>query len=167
MSTAVIELPVRNGNFGAMALIDADDFEKVSSFAWHLRKTDVAGLYYATAHPVVNGKTQRNGSIEMHVAVLGRKSGFIIDHKNHNGLDNRKENLRWATTSQNAANRRRGRGKSKFKGVYLTNGKWRSIVRFQGKCIHLGMHDTEESAAESYNRAAIELFGEFACLNPL
>ena len=97
------------------------------------------------------------------------KANEIVDHINHNGLDNRRANLRIATASQNNANSRRGmnRGRSKYKGVWWDEkaGKWRAGIKCQGKCIHLGMFDDEIEAAKAYDRAAGLYHGEFAVLN--
>lgn len=88
-----------------------------------------------------------------------------IDHKNGNGLDNRRENLRIATRSQNAANRFKRGGSSKFKGVCIAGKRWKAGIRQDGKSYHLGTFDTEEEAALAYNASATIRFGEFARLN--
>jgi hypothetical protein len=99
--------------------------------------------------------------------VLGRllRDDEQVDHENRDKSDNRRHNLRLATHHQNSANQDR---KGKTKGVIFTkktpnsSGRWRARIRYHGKLIHLGYHATEAEAAAAYNRAAIELFGEFA-----
>lgn len=91
-----------------------------------------------------------------------------IDHKNDNGLDNRKLNLRVCTSGQNAQNRPSQKGaSSKFKGVSWSKKKkkWRSVLHQNDKSIHIGYYDNEIEAACAYDKAAKELFGEFAYLN--
>lgn len=106
--------------------------------------------------------------------VLGRelKRSEIVDHINHNGLDNRRENLRIVTHSQNMQNSRtkaRGGKASIYKGVTLTrSGRWLTYIgsaRGKVKREYLGRYDTEEEAALAYDKKAKELFGEYANLN--
>lgn len=93
---------------------------------------------------------------------------IIVDHKNQNGLDNQRSNLRYATYAQNLQNRRKHKvGSSKFKGVSLKHGRWCARLTKNGCTIQLGDFDTPEKAAKAYNEAAIRYFGEFASLNLL
>jgi hypothetical protein len=93
------------------------------------------------------------------------------DHINHNGLDNRKTNLRICTTSQNAQNRPKDtRNISGYKGVGRCmsrgcNYEWRAEIKINGKKIHLGLFHSPEKAALAYDKAARNLFGEFALTN--
>jgi len=106
--------------------------------------------------------------------VLGRKlkRGEVIDHINHNGLDNRRENLRIVTHSQNHANQKKQKGNysSIYKGVmlYRDGKRWQAYIgsaKGKVKREYLGQHDTEESAAKAYDKRAKELFGDYAHLN--
>ena len=141
------------------AIVSDSDYEKVMKYSWHLRK----GRYtnYAFAH--VKGET----NMGMHRYILGLVKGELADHKNRNGLDNRRTNLRYCTISQNLANRRLPkRNSSGLKGVYyrpLLN-KWYAAI-YHGKSICLGFFKTKEEAAIAYNKKAKELFGEFAFQN--
>lgn len=93
-----------------------------------------------------------------------------VDHRDGDKTNNRIENLRPATKSQNEANTaRRSTNTSGYKGVYwLKNaGKWRAKIDFNKKQIHIGLFDSKHEAAIAYNRKAIELFGEYASLNRL
>ncbi len=96
------------------------------------------------------------------------KSKFI-DHINHNGLDNRKANLRAVSMTQNNWNRRKQRGEftSRYKGVHFDkeSGKWGSSIKCKGKQIIIDWFDDEVSAAKAYDKKAKELFGEYAYLN--
>lgn len=157
-----IEIPVRGSD--RRALIDAEDFELVSKYAWRSNQSKKAklkrqNLDYAFAY--IDGRL-----IGMHAFVLGIFDGSIIDHKNHDGLDNRKENLRACTHAENVRNRRKYKPlTSRFKGVHVNHGGWRAGIRVNWKLIHLGYFPTEEMAAVAYNLAALKYFGEFACFN--
>ena len=107
----------------------------------------------------------------MHHAILGKpSSGLMIDHKDGNGLNNTRANLRVVTRQQNDWNRGftwntpKKTKTSKFKGVSLKEGKWRAQIFFKGK-IHLGTFNTAEEAAKIYDVAACYYFGSFARLN--
>lgn len=88
-----------------------------------------------------------------------------IDHKNRNPADNRIENLRLATGTQNSANSGMNRrNKSGVKGVFWNRfrGKWQAIVGYNGKLILVGSFDRMEDAVVARQKAANEIFGEFA-----
>jgi hypothetical protein len=92
-----------------------------------------------------------------------------IDHRNRDGLDNRRENLRPATQSQNMANSRSRPGSSLFKGVswIRRDRRWYASIMFNYRSISLGNYVSEIEAAKAYNAAAIRLFGEYARLNEI
>ena len=143
-----------------VALVDDEDYDLVSSMKWHLDKG------YARHAQRINGKVKH---IFMHRLILNAiNSDLYVDHINKNTLDNRKSNLRLCTMSQNSANRK-PYGKSNFLGVsILNNGKYRQIIaniRKNKVQYLLGSFATEEEAAMAYDKAAIELHGEFARLN--
>lgn len=144
---------------GLFALVDADDYDNLKDINWSLSFGGYA--YTSKTH---NTKREH---IWMHRLILGlpKDSHLIGDHVNGNRLDNRKENLRVATTSQNVQNRKSNR---KFKCVFLKKGKkkYHSAIRV-GKTVFLGNFDTQEEAAYAYNKAALQVFGEFAVLNDL
>lgn len=94
--------------------------------------------------------------------------GQMIDHINGIRSDNRLENLRIATVTQNNQNTtKRSFGKSKYKGVswHKQCGKWRSELTVDKKRIHIGLFELEEEAAKAYNKEAVKVFGEFAKIN--
>lgn len=143
---------------GDEALIDDDDAELVLRTSWWIDRN---------RHAVSERLGKR---VAMHRLVMNAGPGTIVDHKNHNTLDNRKANLRFCTRSQNLANQRLVRGgSSRFKGVCLvpnhTKRKWSAYITLNKKRKSLGYYETEEEAAAAYDAAAIELFGEFAYLN--
>lgn len=147
-------------------LVDDDDFEELNKFKWVIQKTN--DNYYATRSIRVDN-TKRMG-IQMHRTVMKLKQGdgLIVDHKNHNGLDNRKENLRIVTASQNNQNRRsRKNSTSKYLGVcwFKRDKKWQAAIKTGGKQIKLGFFISEIDAAKAYNQAALKYFKEYANLN--
>lgn len=149
-------VPLSQGKF---ALIDADDVDVIGSRNWHAVKDDVA--YYAFS----SDKTA------LHNAIMGKRDGFVVDHINGDGLDNRKSNLRFATMSQNQWNSRIPKSnKTGFKGVRFANWaggskKWRAGIHVSGHHKSLGYFESPELAAQAYDDAAIKYFGEFAKLN--
>lgn len=164
MEKIIIESP-KYGTFEV--LVDEENFEELNQFKWGVHKH--RNTFYARRESRVDGK--RIG-IKMHRQImnLNTKDALIIDHKNHNGLDNRKENLRVCTVLQNNRNRTSAKNSSsKYLGVgwfKLTN-KWRAEIRVNKKKFSLGFFADENEAAMAYNNAAITHFGEFANLNKI
>ena len=103
---------------------------------------------------------------EMHNGEI--PDGMQVDHINQDKLDNRVENLRLATNSQNNHNSSRTKGKSKYKGVYKAGwdkDKWFAKLTIDGKQKYFGTHDTEEEAALAIDKAYSDLHGDYANLN--
>ena len=106
----------------------------------------------------------------MHRVIMNARPEQEIDHRNHNGLDNQKVNLRVCNDLQNAENRQTPRNNtSGFKGVWWHKQarKWRAAVRFKGECFSCGLFDDPARAAHAYNEAARKIFGEFAHQNTI
>lgn len=144
---------------GYETIVDDEDFERVSKWRWKILKAN--GLLYAARTDKKN-----NTTVLMHRLIAGAPAGKIVDHKNHNGLDNRKENLRITTQGMNRANSRKVRGSSQFKGVYRTRrGTWVAQIKANGIHHYLGSHSSELVAAQAYDKAASKIFGEFARTN--
>ena len=103
----------------------------------------------------------------MHNVIMKPSEGFIVDHINGNGLDNRRSNLRIVTRQQNTFNSVHKGGTSKYKGVALDkeSGLWRAYIAKDGKRTWLGRFPDELSAAIAYDKAAKDMFGEYAKLN--
>ena len=137
------------------AIVDDEDFDRVSSIRWYIMRNRKFGNYYSRA--LIDGRTTL-----MHRFVLDAPRDAQVDHRDHDGLNNTRANLRFATRSQNLGNQiRRHNGKNHYKGVYTNGRKWRAVLC--GK--YIGGYDTPEAAAHAYDRAAIEVFGEFARTN--
>lgn len=156
---------------GRVALVDDEDYELVMQHKWHvderrLPSGRIKGPYaVATTYP-----GGRRTNVKMHKLITGWPQ---TDHINHNGLDNRRENLREASNSQNAYNQRPQIGRaSAFKGVRwhpqtggAAGGRWMAAIQSNGVVHHLGHFLSEEEAALAYDAAARELHGEFAYTN--
>lgn len=143
---------------GKFAIIDADDYDKVSRYKWcfHMK-------YAAT--------NIKRSTVHMHTIIMGRPpSGCVIDHVNGIGTDNRKSNLRICTQHQNLMNRFKSKNyEGSNKGIHRRDGlkKVRARIYYNGKERHLGYFDSETEAAAAYNKAAKEYFGDFAKLNKI
>lgn len=112
----------------------------------------------------VYAKAKRRGQlVTMHRLIMGEPTGLIVDHENHNGLDNRRSNLRVGTQRGNMANSRSRRGSSRFKGVSWAarDARWRAFLASE----HISSHVSEIDAARAYDLAAVAKYGEFALTN--
>lgn len=148
---------------GKYALIDDEDFDKVSKFQWCTYRA-YNDIYY------VSSRTEEGKTILMHRYILGLKSGDgnNVDHKNSDGLDNRKSNLRIATTRENSRNRRKNINNiSGYKGVSWNTARnsWVVHIKVGLKRVYLGKYNNTRLASEAYSEAAKKYYGEFARTN--
>lgn len=97
-------------------------------------------------------------------AFIGNRSGKIVDHIDRNPKNNRLDNLRICTSSQNSMNRKYKSYASGYKGVHFHKGKWRARIHHEKQEIHLGYFETAEIASKAYKEAAKLYHGEFAPL---
>lgn len=166
-----VKVPLTQNKF---ALIDEADFDRVNEHKWYMQ-TNLRRdrLYAVTGYPNrKNRKEGRSSIIFLHRFILNIEDNtIIVDHINNDSLDCRKNNLRIATLSQNAQNRKRfNSNTSGYKGVSLNKQKkykhpWVSRLMLKDKSYYLGMYATAEEAAQAYDVKACELFGDFASLN--
>ena len=150
---------------GKVAIVDDEDYEELSKYKWCVHKEHE--YWYAVC--TVNNKKNK-GMTKMHRAILGFPEGKQIDHINHNGLDNRKENLRVCTHAENLYNRKKSKNNtSGLKGVShrMRNRlhKWEASIKHCQKTIYLGCFTDKNDAGRAYDKKARELFGEYAVLN--
>jgi len=151
------KIPLTQGKF---AIVDDEDYEWLSQWKWAYHPT---GTGYAIRFIQVAGKQK---GVLMHRMILDVPHDMETDHINHNGLDNRRTNLRICSHAENMANKRKYKNNtSGYIGVYWDKerGQWRAQI--QGHGIHLGRFNDVKEAARAYDRAASELHGEFALLN--
>jgi len=145
---------------GKSTMVDDSDYEFLKKYRWFAMKSKKT--FYAVRY------RPGGGNILMHREIMCPPINLVIDHINHNGLDNRRVNLRVANCVGNSCNSRPTTGESsQYKGVswYAYNRKWCVQVVAGGRRYYLGLFKDEIEAALAYDRAAVELHGEFACLN--
>lgn len=176
MSDPIVFIPLTKGQ---VCVVGWDDFNSdLRNFSWYAKKDKKDGsfvaarseydpLKYRPAGP--NSKrVEGNRTILMHRHLAAKMGLRNVDHKNMDRLDNRRENLRPCTQSQNLANsEKRPHNTSGFKGVNwnTTANMWAARLGFQNKRIFLGYFRTAEEAAQAYDSAAKQYFGEFSRLN--
>jgi len=149
---------------GKWVILDQQDYCRLSGFKWYVNGNGVN--FYAFRNMVVGPGLTRMKS--MHRDIMNAPKGILVDHRNHDTLDNRSSNLRLATHSQNTCNRRKKKnGSSQFLGVYFNKEKstWDSQIMHNGKKIWVGRFQTQIDAARAYDEAARKYHGEFARLN--
>lgn len=150
-------IPLTRGKF---AVIDVEDLHLVEGYTWSATK--IRGVWYAQSwNPLPVGKM-----IHMHRTIMGYPEGFLVDHRDFNGLNNRRSNLRLATKTQNQAHSRWKIGKSGYRGVFpVRDGVWKAVISIGNRSKHIGTFSTPEEAAQAYDEHATSLHGEFAVLN--
>jgi hypothetical protein len=165
--TTVLVLERRNGEKIA-CYFDTQDYDRVKAFRWSVKKcrhTSYVQTYVQSLLTNSDGKKAK--TLQMHRVLLPEVK--LIDHKDGNGLNNRRSNLRPATHLQNLANCRKIKRTttSRYRGVswHERAGKYFAQIRINGQKTSLGLFESEKDAALAYNAAALEQHGEFAKLN--
>ena len=154
------KVPLSRGEF---ALVDDCDFELVSQHTWQCHVDPKSGRKYAVCHIWVGGERK---TMQMHRLILWHASEHT-DHKDGNGLNNQRCNIRPATRIENGQNRKLQDHSAPFKGVHLlkANNSWTAYIRVNRVKKHLGTFKTAREAAHAYDSAAILHFGQFARTN--
>ncbi|MGB2863782.1 MAG: DNA polymerase I, partial [Sedimentisphaerales bacterium] len=161
---AFYRIPLTKGQY---TIVDPDDYRRLSKHKWYATVRHGNGHYAVRSVTTKNSKRSR---IYMHREVINVPDNLLVDHINHNKLDNRKANLRPATTAQNTRNQAKRQDRtfsSKYKGVTWRRDVkcWQAKICVNVKPIYLGIFDSENRAAKAYDRAARRYHGEFAVLN--
>jgi len=153
---------------GQVALVDDEDFERVNQFKWYAHKKKSS--YYAVRQ--VRQTNRKQKMCFLHRFIMDTPDGILTDHRDHDGLNNQKYNLRNCTKYQNNCNKNKAKDKSSiYKGVSLVSKRKKYIahIRINRKIVHLGYFpltpEGEILAAKAYDDKASEHFGEFAQLN--
>lgn len=136
-------------------LLDAEDVKRVSEYQWSM----------GTHGYITSGAGQKQ--ILLHRLISAPKGSDVVDHINRIKTDNRKCNLRIVDSQTNSFNRdKQSNNTSGYKGVcQLSDGTWQAQIQHCRRALYLGTYDDVESAAKAYDIAAINIFGECACLN--
>jgi len=141
-----------------VATVDEGDYELVSSFSWH-------GI--PAAQRIENWYARTGEGIYMHRLIMSAASGEEVDHRDHNGLNNTRGNLRLCTRQQNCANSNFPLAASGYIGVYWERDrrKWVAQVTVDYKTIRVGRYSDPIEAARARDSRVREMYGEFAKLN--
>lgn len=141
---------------GFVAQVDDEDYEYLNQWKWYIYID--RSYRYAIRRDYKSGKR-----IRMHRIIINAPDNMLVDHIDHNGLNNQRCNIRLCTNTQNQWNMK-GR-RNGYKGVSVEKYCFRASIKYKGKTIHLGSFKTEIEAARAYDAKAKELFGDFAYLN--
>lgn len=144
---------------GKAAIVDDGDFEELSKYKWYAFKNK--NIWYAA-------RSNKRRNVYMHREIAGAPKGAVVDHINGNGLDNRHENLRVCSSSENVRNSGiSSRNTSGYKGVsfHKALGRYRAGITVNRKIVFLGYFPTAQEAARTYDVAAKQYHGEFARIN--
>lgn len=155
------QIPLTKGLF---ATVDDIDYERLRQFNWYAHGSD--RIWYAVSR---RSRRDDHKIFRMHRFILGiTDSSMKVDHKDGDGLNNCRANLRVCTNAQNLRNARRSsKNTSGFKGVswHADCKKWAAYIFPDDQSIYLGLFLLKEDAAKAYDEAALHCYGEFAHLN--
>lgn len=147
-------------------MVDDNDYNELSKHKWYPEKRK--GIFYVRrTAPSVTKDPKKRIKIYMHRQILGTPDGLSTDHRDCNGLNNQRSNLRTCTQAQNTRNQRKTRGSSEYKGVCWDKRlkKWRADIRLNKTQMYLGLFLCPIEAAKAYDEAANKYHGDFARLN--
>jgi hypothetical protein len=145
---------------GKYAAVDPVDYERLCKWKWSASK--VGNTWYAVRNDKSSGKIRR---VLLHREIMNEPHKKLVDHHDHDGLNNRRSNLRIGNKSLNGANSKRRSSTSPYRGVTRHRGIWKAQITVGYRYIHLGTYQDPELAARAYDRAAKQYFGPFAVCN--
>lgn len=150
---------------GYVAVIDATDVPIVDGYNWCAKIDRRSDGTVRSVYAVRNSKHDgRNTLVHLHRVLLCAPEGLEVDHKDGDGLNNRRSNIRLASRRENQRNQRRNTSNSSgVKGVsfYKSRAKWHARIKRDGKRFHLGFFASLEEAASAYKQASAQMHGEF------
>jgi hypothetical protein len=147
---------------GRVAIVDPEDFDRaIARGAWRSHRSNRGRTYYARV------TTKSGDHAFLHRFLLGAGAGDVVDHRDGNGLNCTRLNLRVTTRALNNTNQPKRGARSKFKGVWPAGPSWCAMIASSGKRLYLGTFPTEIGAAMAYDVAARQLHGEFARTNAM
>ena len=149
-------------NCDSFTTVDTDDYLKVKDYGWSRVSTNTNGLYYAKAR--IRGKAV-DSRVSLHQLLMPTEEGFVPDHIDGDGLNNRRHNLRIVTNSQNGMNTSLfSNNTSGTKGVYWHNrsSKWKAQINVDNRRINLGTFQCKRDAITRRRLAEVEYFGEYS-----
>lgn len=153
---------------GLYAIVFERDYKSLSQFNWYAQKSHDGHTFYAMRSVKNPRPPPRQKAIIMHRVILNAPEGVQVDHIDHNGLNNCRDNIRLATSWQNKGNTKLTRANtSGYIGVtwHKRDRRWQAMIKINGKSEYLGGFDDIIEAAEAHDEAALEELGEFAVLN--
>ncbi len=158
----VKHIPLTQGKF---AIVDDEDYDYLMQWKWFAAKDK--NTYYAKRNQVVAEIKfgEKRTTLSMHRIIMKTPIGMEVDHRDHNGINNRKKNMRNCSHMHNLQNKISIIGTSQYKGVYKRGCKWIAAIRHNRKIRHIGIYLSEETAAKAYDEKAVECFGAFAHTN--
>lgn len=151
---------------GKIALVDDEDFESLLGFTWHaVRSSQKIENWYARR--TEKGENGKPVHIYMHRVILSASKDQECDHRDHDGLNNRRSNLRLCSRALNCANIRRAPAASGYRGVYYQkkDRRWQAQATVNNKTVNLGTFSDPSDAAKARDAYVAGLYGDFAILN--
>lgn len=136
--------------------VSAEDFDRVNNLRWRIQR-------HKTGHQYAYSSVKGQNPIAMHRFILDATKGLQVDHKDNNGLNNIRQNIRLCSPKENQANKSCQKDNNLgVKGVWKTKyGKFKAGIHINGKSIHIGSYPTSQEASNAYKKAAAAIWGDF------